>query len=613
MAPPTVDTSSERRAWVLLFVDLVFAAGVTTQWFAARFDFQPHLGRPIFDATTRQECLLLAIGVACEIGVALLIAYRRWWRLAPVCWLLGITSIVAGRAPVYAPYRIVVWAYAYRRYRWITPYVLKATGVFVAAAVVAMGSTFGVWYGRRRRVTSGSHGTAQWGDPAMLVQRDGLMIGRTARSKVLRYAGDGHLITVAPTRSGKGVGVAIPNLLTYPGPVVATDPKGENYAVTGAQRRKLGVPVYALDPFDSAGGRASFNPLDLIDIASDTANDDAWLIADMLVVGSDRGGEHLFWDEEARAMLTGLILHVCAEESGPQRTLARVRALLSSSPEEFAGLMQVMAKSQAVGGLIARAAHRFMGADVRLRANVVTSAQNHVHFLDSPAIARVTSTSTVPLKTLVEDRASLYLILPPDRMQTHRAWLRVMIASALRAAMGSRVRGAHRTLFLLDEFANLGPMGPVQQGISIAGGYGVTFWLLLQDLAQLRRAYGEGAQTFIANADVLQAFGVNDLETAEHLSRLAGDQTVTVASVSRSSGVSRGRGGSSQQGAAETVSEHGRRLITADEVRRLPLYEQLLFCRGAAPLRVGRLDYRVDREFVGLASPNPLYMVARQP
>jgi type IV secretion system protein VirD4 len=119
--------------------------------------------------------------------------------------------------------------------------------------------------------------------------------------------------------------------------------------------------------------------------------------------------------------------------------------------------------------------------------------------------------------------------------------------------------------------------------------------------------YGDTAQTFIANSDVLQAFGVNDFETAEHLSRLAGDQTVVVTSESRSSGVSRGRAGSSQEGAAETVSEHGRRLITADEVRRLPAYEQLLFLRGQAPLRVGRVDYRQDREFAGLAAPNPLY------
>jgi type IV secretory pathway TraG/TraD family ATPase VirD4 len=105
---------------------------------------------------------------------------------------------------------------------------------------------------------------------------------------------------------------------------------------------------------------------------------------------------------------------------------------------------------------------------------------------------------------------------------------------------------------------------------------------------------------------------VTDLATAEHLSRLAGEQTVIATSESRSSGVTRGRSGSSQEGSGETVSEHARRLITADEVRRMPSWEQLLFLRSRAPLKVARLDYRVDREFTGLAALNPLFRPSPQ-
>jgi type IV secretion system protein VirD4 len=327
----------------------------------------------------------------------------------------------------------------------------------------------------------------------------------------------------------------------------------------------------------------------------------------MLVVADDRGPEQAFWDREAKAMLAGLLLYVVTHETGPQRTLARVRALLSSTPEQFEGLLKDMTASGAANGLVARHASRMSSMETRLLSNVITAARSHAHFLDSPAIAKVTGSSTVDLRSIVSERASVYLIVPPERMQTHRAWLRVMIASALRCAMSARRRPEIRPLFLLDEFANLGRMTPVEDAISLAAGYGITFWLLVQDLGQLRHAYGDSASSFLSNSDVLQAFGVTDFATAEHLSRLAGEETVIATSESRSSGVTRGRSGSSQQGAGETVSEHARRLITADEVRRMPPTEQLLFLRSRAPLKVGRLDYRIDREFAGLAGPNPLF------
>ena len=501
---------------VLLIADVALGAAFATQYFAWHWNFDPNLGSGVFTATSVQVTWLRVAGYTLVIG-SCVIAWRwpPWWRLTPPCFLAAFACCVAAAGPIYRPYELLVWWWRARHVSLMAPSLMHAGYAFVGMTVTALGATFGVMPRPGRRPPSGSYGTALWGDSRSLVQERGLLIGRSERGKPLRYAGDGHLLTVAPTRSGKGVSVVIPNLLTYPGPVIVTDPKGENYAVTGAQRRVLGAPVHAFDPFDIVGGRAAFNPLDLIDAESPLANDDAWLLADMLVVKTG-GAEHAFWDEEARAMLAGLILYVVAHETGSQRTLGRVRALISSTPEQFDGFIQHMAASDAVGGLVARAANRMLSHEPKLRSHVLTAAQNHVHFLDSAPIARVTGASTVSLMTLVEDRASIYLILPPERMETHCGWLRVMIACALQCAKKRDRRSTHRPLFLLDEFANLGPMKPVETGISIAAGYGVAFWLLVQDLAQLRHTYGQSAQTFIANADVLQVFGVNDLETAEH-------------------------------------------------------------------------------------------------
>jgi type IV secretion system protein VirD4 len=408
--------------------------------------------------------------------------------------------------------------------------------------------------------SSDACGSATWDDGRSLRRREGLIVGRT-RWRLLRYAGYGHIVTVAPTRSGKGVGAVIPNLLLYPGSIVVTDPKGENYAVTAARRRALGHRVLAYDPFHviaSEDDRASYNPLDHV-----KGVDDARLVADMLVVPDGRNEP--FWEEEARALLVGLILHARA-------SLVTVRGYLTLSAREFRGLLAEMAASKNAN--VRRAAAQIGQKSPRERSAVLSTAQSHTHFLDSPAMIQALGETRRPGGGT---ETTTYLILPPERIDGYQRWLRLMIGSMLNLI--TRQRRAQRVLFLLDEFAHLGRMRPVEQGISLVGGYGVGFWLLIQDLAQLRAIYGENWSTFLANAEVLQAFGINDYETAEHLSRLAGETT---------------------------VEARGRRLITADEIRRLAPDLQMLFLRGHAPIAARRVSYLRDRAFRGLAETNPL-------
>jgi type IV secretory pathway TraG/TraD family ATPase VirD4 len=164
-----------------------------------------------------------------------------------------------------------------------------------------------------------------------------------------------------------------------------------------------------------------------------------------------------------------------------------------------------------------------------------------------------------------------------------------------------------RILFLLDEFAHLRRIHPVQRDIGLAGGCGIRFWLVLQDLSQLRSTYSETWQTFLANVDALQAFGTNDWDTAEYLSKMTGEATIRVASENRSSGVSRGRHSQRQQGSGWSASETGRRMLFPDEVRRLPRDRQLVFIKGMDPFVVDRLNYLTDVAFTSRADPNPLY------
>ncbi len=238
---------------------------------------------------------------------------------------------------------------------------------------------------------------------------------------------------------------------------------------------------------------------------------------------------------------------------------------------------------------------------------MVSTAQSHTHFLDSPRMADVLDSSSFAMSALKTRPTTVCVVLPPERLDTYARWMRLMIATGLLAMTRTNTRPRERVLFLLDEFAHLGKMAPVQRDIGLVGGYGASFWLLVQDLAQLRATYPDQWQTFIANSDVLQAFGTNDWETAEYLSKMTGDATIRVTSENKSTGVSRGRSSNRQEGAAFTTSNHARRLLLADEVRRLPREASLLFVRGVEPILADRVSYLVDAELRGRWKENPLY------
>lgn len=612
---PPPDPNVDPALVCSLGLGLLLATAAGTQYVAWRFAFHPSLGAPliVFGAASvrvlRGACVLAAAGaVACGLE-------PRLRPLRPLVLPLFLVATVAGLAsagPLYAPYRIFLWHAANAHLSAAAPVFRGAWALVATMAIACSIAVTSVWRRAQGGRPSDSHGSAHWGRGELLHGEKGLLVGRVG-ARLLRVAGEGHVLTVAPTRSGKGVSAVIPNLLDHRGSVLVTDPKGENYAVTARWRQKIGQKIHAFDPFAVIGGKATYNPLRLIDAGSAEAVDDARMLADMLVLPMGREGEQAFWNEEARGVLTGLILYVAATADPEHRNLTHVRQLLTLAPELFRNHLEVMLASPAAGGLVARAAARLLQKADKERSGVVSTAQSHTHFLDSPRMAKVLNESSVDLSVLKRGRASVYLILPADRMDGYARWLRLMIACALLAMARTRGQPKERVLFLLDEFAHLGRMHPVQRDIGLAGGFGVTFWLVVQDLSQLRSTYGETWPTFLSNVDVLQAFGVNDWDTADYLSKMTGEATISVESENRSRGVSRGLHAQRQLGAGRTRSEWGRRLLLPDEVRRLPRELELLFVKGGAPLLVERLSYLCDREFTGRAKPNPLYKpVARR-
>ena len=411
---------------------------------------------------------------------------------------------------------------------------------------VFIGAVFGFQYWRKTSgadayfgLTGDSHGSARFASRKELKKlqgEDGLLIGRNpGTGRLLRYDGPAHLITLAPTRAGKGVGTVIPNLLAAERSVLVIDPKGENARIAGEARRRFGT-VHVLDPFEVSGmPSAAYNPLDRLTPDSLDLGEDAATLTEALVMDPPGQVSEAHWNEEAKAILGGLIMFCVCHEDRDRRCLATVREYLTLPPEKLRALLELMQDSDAAGGLIARAANRFLGKADREAASVLSNAQRHTHFLDSPRIAKVTARSDFHFSDLRHRITSVFLVLPPNRMDAYSRWLRLLVSQALQdiardaevsvGAQGTSQRLKAPALFLLDEFAALGRLEAVERAMGLMAGYGLQLWPILQDMSQLRDLYGERAGTFIANAGVQQVFGVNDFETAKWLSQMIGQET----------------------------------------------------------------------------------------
>lgn len=627
---------------LMVFVAHVLVGMIAaTQYVADRLGYHPNLGVPAYVAVPPTIPAWIPMGaalVAAAGGAAMLMMPGRR-RSAPVLFVCALVLFAASRGPFYSPERIVVWSRAYREVPGIGPILDRSVPVGVAVMLLAGAATLGLSGGRKRKIVSAAHGTARWGVADRFLEAEegrarrqieveigldpipdrGFVVGRHENGDLLWYTGKSHLMTMAPTRRGKGVGAVIPNLLLYPGGVVCTDIKGENFAVTHAHRaERMGQQVFALDPFRITNGvdgedhpyHGAFNPLDLIELTgprADFARDDAQAIAEILVV--DGGKESSHWTGEARALLMGFMLYVCQEYAGDptRRTLITLRELIVAPGPEFQETLGRMLQSK--HPLIRSTAAKIQQKDEKERSGVISTAQQNTAFLDSPQMARVLGESNIPLASIKEDHAmTIYLVMPPMYLETHAGWLRMMITCCNNLITRPGRPPRRRVLFLLDEFPNLGRMDPVLRGISLVGGYGVAFWLFIQDLAQLKGKYKDEWSTFFANCDVKQMFGTNDQATAEELSKMTGDATVFTMGGSEGEGRSLGKQSSSSRNYGDNVSEKARKLLNPDEVMSLPHDLQLLFVDGS-PIVTPKLVYYQDKEFnepERLWSENPM-------
>lgn len=359
-------------------------------------------------------------------------------------------------------------------------------------------------------------------------QTGDLFLGLDQNNREIGVSTDRHAITIAGSRTGKGATAIIPNLLRWPHNVLVIDPKGENAEHTWQARQAMGSKVYVLDPFETANVpahlRASFNPLEGIDPDSLTGSADLEVIADGLVKRSDP--KHAQWDDGAVTLLAGLMAYVLTVGAEDARTLKSVRDILLLDRDDLYAEAQEMKQCEAFDGIAQDAGSIIMGAfenEKGMESDILTASRRHIKWINIRAMRNVLEESSFALSKLKNGKASVYVVLPPEYLKSHSAFLRLFTLMAINAmAKGGSGRG-EKCLFVLDEFYSLGKMESVSNSAGLMPSYGVHLWPILQDLGQLIERYGnEGSQTFFANADLQQFFGVSDSLTLELISKQLG-------------------------------------------------------------------------------------------
>lgn len=432
-------------------------------------------------------------------------------------------------------------------------------------------------------------------------------IGYDTKGAARFYRGPGHLLLVAPPRSGKARDILVPALLQYGLPngsgdnqaasCIVIDPKGQLAAVTGPQRARMGQRVIILNPFGIRGDclapdtpgyfkgledrvifNARYNPMASLDHASKTFGADCDNIADALVM-HDGGDRESHWSDSARGLMAGLIGHLVANEESGLRNLATVRRAIASPVllEQFAKAAQ-----NGLDDSVGEALEAFTDNDAANKgelSSIISTARTQTRFMRPEAIAESLSGSDFDFGELKRVPTTVYLVLPVRYLASCGKWFRLILASALDALLNEE--SGLPVLCIMDEFAQLGRLAVIENTLGLAAGLGLQLWPILQDLTQLKDLYPRRWETFLGCAGVQMFFAPREFTTSDEISKLCGDKTIRVAakSLSLSENKSAGSLGNASEGRTQGTSEtiQARRAMLPQEIRQMTDSEFLLF------------------------------------
>lgn len=530
----------------------------------------------------------LLLGIPLGLLIALAVASMIGWLI------LGLP------VAAYDPLRMPAFVWYYRG----DPQVVRAmAGGAIGGVTLLAGLVFALW-------TRGAplHGAARFAREGEIKRhgfraRSGIIVGRKS-GRFLTFGGSEHVIVEAPTRSGKGTGIVIPNLLTWQGSVVVLDVKRENYDASAGFRAHYGQAVHLFNPTSRDGRTARYNPLAYIDRTD--SNDviiELQKIATMLFVAPDHG--EAFWANGARTGFAGVGAWLAETSDQPLTMGAIYRHLTDGDARIF------FRKELANSGLNLSVGCRtaladFAGGSDNSFADIKKTITNVLGLWLNPLVDAATSASDFDLRNLRKRPMSIYLGVSPDELDRIAPLYNLLFQQLIDLNVRELPdeRSPVPVLVILDEFARLGRASVIASAFSYVAGYGIRLLPVIQSRSQLRGVYGEHvADEIVANCGVEVAFTPKELRVANDLSERIG--YIGQASVTKSLTINGWLANRSK-----STSEQRRALLLPQELMQFPT-EKLILLRGGIPPIIGtKIAYFSNRFFKSRAFPPPSVPVA---
>ncbi|MBL8687146.1 MAG: type IV secretory system conjugative DNA transfer family protein [Alphaproteobacteria bacterium] len=430
---------------------------------------------------------------------------------------------------------------------------------------------------------------------AGLLANKGILCGRF-NNEYLYFDGTEHVIVYAPTRSGKGVGVVIPNLLTWQDSVVVFDIKKENWFKTAGFRKAHGIDVFLFDPDEENGVTHRYNPLTYVRRNTKHQIGDLQRIANFLIpVASDKDP---FFDLSAQKAFVAVTSYLAETPSKPFTIGQTYKELTSQSDMRayFRNIIETRRNADIpLSEPTINALNDFLSTSDDTLASIRATVTSRLGLWANPVVDAATSASDFNFNDLRRKRISIYVGITPDNLTRFAPLINLFFQQVmdinLRTLPENDKTLNRKLLLLMDEFTAMGKMEVINKGIAFFAGYNIRVLIVIQSPSQLEEVYGkDAAKSMMTNCAVEIVFTPKELDVAQQLSERIGYNTVISKSISKPSGFSKGNKNT-------TLSDQRRALMLPQEIMQISDEKALLFRRGIPPILANKIRYYKEKGF----------------
>ncbi|WP_277017886.1 type IV secretory system conjugative DNA transfer family protein, partial [Turicimonas muris] len=415
------------------------------------------------------------------------------------------------------------------------------------------------------------------------------------KDRYLTYGGFQFVLLAAPTRSGKGVGVVVPNCLNYSDSLVVLDIKGENFDITSGFRKACGQEVYLFSPYDEEGKTHRYNPLDYVseDPAERLGDIDA--IGQALYAGENNNDK--FWSENAKDFFRGVALFVLESPELPNTLGEILRQASGKGKPVKEHLLEKLKEAQEKGHPYSNncvdALNRVLSNSENTLASIVATFNTALLSFQNPKVDLATSASDFDLREVRRKRMSVYFKIEPTKLKDARVLINLFFDQLLnlntRKLPSQDKSLKYQCLVLLDEMTSIGTVNMIKQAVSYMAGYNMRLLTIIQNKSQLEDVYGKaGAVTLLSNHALMIMYAPSPAtqSDANEYSEMLGYQTVKSKSTS-----------TSKSGGSTSQSDQRRALMLPQEIQELGTDNEIVTLENTKPILCKKIRYYKDPEF----------------